>query len=274
MAGYVNAAGVEKIAQLCQQLVNAGGIVLDQTPTQNSTNAVESGGVYTALQGKQDAITAGTGLEFSGDTLNHSNSVTAGTIGSSSASSGATIAVPYATFDAQGHIKTKGTHTHTIDDLPANKISGMADHIVSYVRRTSFATIGNSTSAYSSAGAAGWSYHSYESGIVHAWGIVDATSIAITTEVTAGNGHYYRTAADRHLRLPVAMSYIESLHFGWGMGGGALMGITASPSGDTTNWQSGTLHSIPFRFISLVSSTSGSSKHMYVPVEIWGVKAS
>lgn len=153
MTGYVNAAGVEKIAQLCQQLVNAGGIVLDQTPTQNSTNAVESGGVYTALQGKQNiltfdsaptdgssnpvtsdgiytalddkqnAITAGTGLEFSGDTLNHSNSVTAGTIGSSSASSGATIAVPYATFDAQGHIKTKGTHTHTIDDLAASAIT-------------------------------------------------------------------------------------------------------------------------------------------------------
>lgn len=152
MAGYVNAAGVEKIAQLCQQLVNAGGIVLDQTPTQNSTNAVESGGVYTALQGKQNtltfdsaptdgssnpvtsdgiytalddkqnAITAGTGLEFSGDTLNHSNSVTAGTIGSSSASSGATIAIPYATFDAQGHIKTKGTHTHTIDSLAASAI--------------------------------------------------------------------------------------------------------------------------------------------------------
>lgn len=58
--------------------------------------------------------TAGTGLSKSGTTLNHSNSVTAGTIGTSSATSGSTLAVPYATYDAQGHITGKGTHTHTI----------------------------------------------------------------------------------------------------------------------------------------------------------------
>ena len=100
-------------------------LTFDSAPTDGSTNPVTSDGIYTALDDKQNAITAGTGLEFNaaGDTLNHSNSVTAGTIGSSSASSGATVAVPYATYDAQGHIKTKGTHTHTINSLAADAIS-------------------------------------------------------------------------------------------------------------------------------------------------------
>ena len=58
-------------------------------------------------------ITAGTGLTFSGTTLNHSNAVAAGTVGTSSATSGNTLAVPWVTFDAQGHITAAGTHTHT-----------------------------------------------------------------------------------------------------------------------------------------------------------------
>lgn len=49
--------------------------------------------------------------------LKHTNSVSAGTIGSSTASSGATLSVPYATYDANGHIKAKGTHTHTINAI-------------------------------------------------------------------------------------------------------------------------------------------------------------
>lgn len=69
----------------------------------------------TARSSIANAITtAGTGLSKSGNTLNHSNSVTAGTIGQSSATSGSTLAVPYATYDAQGHITGKGAHTHTI----------------------------------------------------------------------------------------------------------------------------------------------------------------
>lgn len=60
-------------------------------------------------------LTAGTGLSKTGFTLNHSNSVTAGTAGTSSATSGTnTLAVPYVTYDAQGHVTASGTHTHTI----------------------------------------------------------------------------------------------------------------------------------------------------------------
>lgn len=78
----------------------------------------------TARSSIANAITtAGTGLSKSGNTLNHSNSVTAGTIGQSSATSGSTLAVPYATYDAQGHVTGKGTHTHTVNSLPASAIS-------------------------------------------------------------------------------------------------------------------------------------------------------
>lgn len=61
-----------------------------------------------------NTYSAGTGLSLSSNTFNHSNSVKAGTIGTSSATSGSTLAVPYATYDSEGHITAKGTHTHTV----------------------------------------------------------------------------------------------------------------------------------------------------------------
>ena len=57
----------------------------------------------------------GTGITIgTGNAINHSNSVTAGTAGTSSATSGSTLAVPYVTYDAQGHVTASGTHTHTV----------------------------------------------------------------------------------------------------------------------------------------------------------------
>lgn len=61
---------------------------------------------------------AGTGLSLSGNTLNHSNSITAGTAGSTTDTSGTSISIPYVTFDAQGHITAKGTRTHTVPSAP------------------------------------------------------------------------------------------------------------------------------------------------------------
>ena len=49
--------------------------------------------------------------------IGHSNVVTPGTIGSSTNTSGATLDVPYATYDVNGHIKTKGNRTHTVNGL-------------------------------------------------------------------------------------------------------------------------------------------------------------
>lgn len=61
---------------------------------------------------------AGSGLTLSGTQFKHSNAVTAGTAGTSSATSGRnTLAVPYVTYDAQGHVTAAGTHTHTINNV-------------------------------------------------------------------------------------------------------------------------------------------------------------
>ena len=58
---------------------------------------------------------AGTDLSLSGTTFNHKASgVTAGTVGTSTATSGSTLAVPYVTYNAQGHVTATGTHTHTV----------------------------------------------------------------------------------------------------------------------------------------------------------------
>lgn len=44
----------------------------------------------------------------------YKTSITAGTIGTSSATSGSTISIPYITVNNNGHITNYGTHTHTI----------------------------------------------------------------------------------------------------------------------------------------------------------------
>lgn len=63
---------------------------------------------------------AGSGLSLSGTTINHASSVTAGTAGTSSATSGrSTLAIPYVTYNATGHVTAAGTHTHTINNFSA-----------------------------------------------------------------------------------------------------------------------------------------------------------
>ena len=47
-------------------------------------------------------------------TLVHTGSGRSGTAGTSSATSGRALSVPYLTTDAQGHVTAKGTHTHTV----------------------------------------------------------------------------------------------------------------------------------------------------------------
>lgn len=341
---YLDGPGLEHLMGKIKQLIDSGGIVLDPSPTSGSTNGVESGGVYSALQGKQDALTfdsaptdgssnpvtsdgvytalddkadafaAGTGLAFSGTALNHSNSVTAGTIGSSSATSGATVAVPYATYDAQGHVTGKGTHTHTINSLAASAISSgqlakaqggtgtdgssvaanrvlaspngstgaisfralvaadlpdIAFNTLSNAaiteRAAYYATsINNTTSAYTSAGATGWTYIKIAN-TVFAWGFISA-SVAIATAF----GSIYISNADRYFRLPVAMTNIVSCIFGNAYGGSANSGVSAVLRGDSADYlpSSGSIYCLPFRFICPASvSTAATSR---VPVMLVG----
>ena len=67
------------------------------------------------IPAKDTTYSAGSGLSLSGTTINHASSITAGTAGSSNATSGITIDIPYVTYNATGHVTAAGTHKHNID---------------------------------------------------------------------------------------------------------------------------------------------------------------
>lgn len=111
----------------------------------------------------------GTGLTLthnatSGIVLNHDNYVTAGTAGTSSATSGSTLAVPYVTYNAQGHITATGIHTHTItgfltssSSLDASKLTGTVptsvlpsyvDDVLEYAKKADFPATGEEGKIY------------------------------------------------------------------------------------------------------------------------------
>ena len=94
---------------------NASWATVDALPSQTSQSGkfLTTNGT-TASWASLPTYSSGTGITVTGTTINHSNSVTAGTAGTSSATSGSTLAVPYITYDAQGHITASGTHTHTV----------------------------------------------------------------------------------------------------------------------------------------------------------------
>jgi len=107
---------------------------------------------------------ANTGIKLNGTTFQHTNAVTAGTAGTSSATSGSTLAVPYITYDAQGHITGSGTHTHTISgfltsssSLDATKLTGTVptanlpsyvDDVLEYTAKANFPTTGETGKIY------------------------------------------------------------------------------------------------------------------------------
>ena len=65
--------------------------------------------------------TSGTGISVSGTTINHSNSVAAGTAqgdASKTLAFGGTFTIPTITYDAQGHITAKGTTRMTMPAAP------------------------------------------------------------------------------------------------------------------------------------------------------------
>lgn len=73
-----------------------------------------------------NTYTANTGIKLSGNTFQHTNSVTAGTASgeaSKTLSFGGTFTIPSVTYDAQGHITGKGTTTMTMPAVPGNVAS-------------------------------------------------------------------------------------------------------------------------------------------------------
>lgn len=69
---------------------------------------------------------AGTGMSLSGTTFNHAASITAGTVGTSAASSGSTLTIPYVTYNATGHITATGTRTHTVSGFATSDTKNTA----------------------------------------------------------------------------------------------------------------------------------------------------
>lgn len=108
--------------------------------------------------------TANTGIKLNGTVIQHTNAVTAGTAGTSSATSGSTLAVPYVTYDAQGHITATGTHTHTVtgfltssSSLDASKLTGTVptsvlpsyvDDVLEYAAKANFPATGEEGKIY------------------------------------------------------------------------------------------------------------------------------
>lgn len=138
-------------------VVNSAGNGLEYGEA-GKVDAVQINGTAIAGDGTQTKIAniiPGTGLANNGATINHSNSVDAATAGTSSATSGATAAIPYVTYDAQGHITASGTHTHTINNLAASTIAS---------GELASARLPNATS--SSKGAVTLVYATGESGVI------------------------------------------------------------------------------------------------------------
>jgi len=76
---------------------------------------------------------SGTDIFYVGHLL---SGVTAGTVGTSSATSGNSLAVPYVTYDAAGHITATGTHTHTITNNVTYTGTLVADEIATWNNTT------------------------------------------------------------------------------------------------------------------------------------------
>ena len=97
-------------------------ITVDDVPTYGSTNPVQSGGVYQALSGKQDELTAGANINIDGnneissshyDVATLADTTSAATIGSGSQ----ITMVDSVTRDSEGHVTKINTKTATFPTI-------------------------------------------------------------------------------------------------------------------------------------------------------------
>ena len=132
IADVLGTAGSITDVQVDSTSVVSGGVANIKTSTAHPYNASSNllatmgdiaaagGGTVTSVgltnaSGESDFTITGSPVTGSGTfTIKHSNTIQAGTAGTSSATSGSTLSVPYVTYDKHGHITAAGTHTHTI----------------------------------------------------------------------------------------------------------------------------------------------------------------
>lgn len=283
---YLDGPGLEHLMGKIKQLIDSGGVVLDPTPTSGSTNAVESGGVYTALQGKQNALTFDsaptdgssnpvtsdgiyTALDDKAD-ASHSHAagdITSGTLAKARGGTGAdgsSVAANRVLASPNGSTGAVSFRALVAADLPDITFNALSDAAITE-RAAHYATsINNATSEYKSAGATGWTYIKIANTVI-AWGFISA-SVAISTAF----GSIYISGADRYFRLPVAMTNIVSCIFGTAFGGSQNSGVSAVLRGNNADYlpTSGSLYCLPFRFTCTASvGTAATSK---VPVMLVG----
>ena len=111
------AAEAKRIAQGKQD-----PITVDDVPTSGSTNPVQSGGVYTALEGKQDELTAGSNITINDNNEISSQHYDVATLADTSSAvtigSGSQITiVDSVTRDAEGHVTKINTKTATFPTI-------------------------------------------------------------------------------------------------------------------------------------------------------------
>ena len=66
------------------------------------------------IAAKDTTYTADAGIKLDGTVFKHTNSVSGGTVGPTTDTAGATLSVPYVTYDSQGHVTASGTRTHNV----------------------------------------------------------------------------------------------------------------------------------------------------------------
>ena len=123
-------------------------------------------------------------------------------------------------------------------------------------------SISNNTTGYTSVGTTGWYILRLSGQWVLATGYVSAS-----VTINSAWGDWYRTSADRYLRLPVATTCIHYCSFGT-YTGNSVMGISAQMSGSITPWEyksTGYFH-IPFRFISPAAVSTAATQRVPVLV--------
>ena len=140
---YIHPKFTEHEAGLYKITVNDEGHVSDATAvTKEDITAL-------GIPAQDTTYSAGTGLSFSGTTINHASSITAGTAGSSSSTIGSnTISIPYVTYNDTGHVTEAGTHTHTINEATTSASGLMSssdktkmDRLESYAIATTVASL-------------------------------------------------------------------------------------------------------------------------------------
>ena len=140
---YIHPKFTEHEAGLYKITVNGEGHVSD------ATTVTKADITALGIPEQDTTYSAGTGLSFSGATINHASSITSGTAGSSSSTSGSnTISIPYVTYNDTGHVTEAGTSTHTINEATTSAPGLMSssdktkmDRLESYTTATTVASL-------------------------------------------------------------------------------------------------------------------------------------